>query len=43
VVNFPGEAGWVGQYLQVRVTSAGPNSLVGERVNACEETGAHGC
>jgi tRNA-2-methylthio-N6-dimethylallyladenosine synthase len=31
VVNFPGEAGWVGRYMSVRVTSAGPNSLVGVR------------
>jgi tRNA-2-methylthio-N6-dimethylallyladenosine synthase len=29
VINFPGEPGWVGRYLQVRVTEAGPNSLVG--------------
>ena len=34
VVNFPGEDGWRGQYMRVRVTSAGPNSLVGERVQA---------
>ncbi len=32
VINFPGEPDWVGQYLNVRVTSAGPNSLVGERI-----------
>ncbi len=31
VINFPGEPGWVGQYLNVRVTAAGPNSLVGVR------------
>jgi tRNA-2-methylthio-N6-dimethylallyladenosine synthase len=31
-VNFPGEQSWVGQYLNVRVTSALPNSLVGVRV-----------
>ncbi len=29
VINFPGEPGWVGQYINVRVTAAGPNSLVG--------------
>ncbi|MDE3178608.1 MAG: tRNA (N6-isopentenyl adenosine(37)-C2)-methylthiotransferase MiaB [Acidobacteriota bacterium] len=29
VVNFPGEAGWAGRYMNVRVVSAGPNSLVG--------------
>jgi tRNA-2-methylthio-N6-dimethylallyladenosine synthase len=33
VVNFPGEAAWTGQYLNVRVTSAGPNSLVGVRAD----------
>jgi len=32
VVNFPGGPGDVGQYLWMRVSSAGPNSLVGERV-----------
>ncbi|MGH9351546.1 MAG: tRNA (N6-isopentenyl adenosine(37)-C2)-methylthiotransferase MiaB [Terriglobia bacterium] len=31
VVNFPGQAGWMGQYMSVRVTSAGPNSLTGLR------------
>jgi len=31
VVNFPGEPGWIGHYLNVRVTAAGPNSLVGVR------------
>jgi tRNA-2-methylthio-N6-dimethylallyladenosine synthase len=30
VVNFPGEPGWNGRYMNVRVTAAGPNSLVGE-------------
>ncbi len=34
VVNFPGKAAWVGQYLSVEVTSAGPNSLVGVRAGA---------
>lgn len=33
LVNFPGEPGWVGQYMTVRVTAAGPNSLVGVRVS----------
>ena len=42
VVNFAGEPEWVGRYLSVRITSAGPNSLVGERVSADEETVAHG-
>jgi tRNA-2-methylthio-N6-dimethylallyladenosine synthase len=31
-INFPGSSDWVGNYLNVRVTAAGPNSLVGERV-----------
>lgn len=31
VVNFPGEPGWIGHYMNVRVTAAGPNSLVGVR------------
>ena len=34
IVNFPGTPDGVGQYLKVRVTSAGPNSLVGVR---CDE------
>ncbi|HME00500.1 MAG TPA: tRNA (N6-isopentenyl adenosine(37)-C2)-methylthiotransferase MiaB [Terriglobia bacterium] len=29
VINFAGEPAWVGQYMNVRVTEAGPNSLVG--------------
>lgn len=33
VVNFPGEPEWIGHYLNVRVTSAGPNSLVGVRAD----------
>jgi tRNA-2-methylthio-N6-dimethylallyladenosine synthase len=32
VINFSGEPSWVGQYMAVRVTASGPNSLVGERV-----------
>ncbi len=32
VINFAGEPAWVGRYLDVVVTAAGPNSLVGERV-----------
>jgi tRNA-2-methylthio-N6-dimethylallyladenosine synthase len=32
VINFPGSPEDVGRYLTVRVTSAGPNSLVGEQV-----------
>jgi tRNA-2-methylthio-N6-dimethylallyladenosine synthase len=30
VVNFPGEAGWVGRVVPVRITAANPNSLKGE-------------
>ena len=33
IVNFTGQPEWVGRYLQVRVTSAGPNSLVGVRAD----------
>jgi tRNA-2-methylthio-N6-dimethylallyladenosine synthase len=33
VINFPGEPGWSGRYLNVRVTAAGPNSLVGTRID----------
>ncbi|MGH9468710.1 MAG: tRNA (N6-isopentenyl adenosine(37)-C2)-methylthiotransferase MiaB [Terriglobia bacterium] len=29
VVNFPGEEGWQGRYMNVRITAAGPNSLTG--------------
>ena len=32
VVNFLGDADWLGHYVDVRITSAGPNSLVGEVV-----------
>jgi len=32
VVNFPGRPEWIGQYLRVRATAAGPNSLVGVKV-----------
>ena len=31
VINFPGEPEWIGRYMDVRVTAAGPNSLVGVR------------
>ncbi len=31
VVNFPGQPEWIGQYLNVRIVTAGPNSLVGVR------------
>jgi tRNA-2-methylthio-N6-dimethylallyladenosine synthase len=33
VINFPGEPHWVGRYMNVRVTVAGPNSLVGVRTD----------
>jgi len=32
VLNFPGEPADIGCYRQVKVTSCGPNSLVGERI-----------
>jgi tRNA-2-methylthio-N6-dimethylallyladenosine synthase len=31
VINFPGEPGWIGQYVKVHVIAAGPNSLIGAR------------
>ncbi|HEX5482068.1 MAG TPA: tRNA (N6-isopentenyl adenosine(37)-C2)-methylthiotransferase MiaB [Terriglobia bacterium] len=34
IINFPGEAGWAGRYMTVRVTAAGPNSLVGVRTGS---------
>jgi tRNA-2-methylthio-N6-dimethylallyladenosine synthase len=34
VVNFPGDPGWVGRIVRVRVTAANPNSLRGEAVHA---------
>jgi tRNA A37 methylthiotransferase MiaB len=42
VLNFSGEPADVGCYRQVRVTSSGPNSLVGARVqsgNGIRDTG----
>ena len=33
VLNFPGAVKWVGHYMKVRVTGAGPNSLVGVRAD----------
>jgi len=38
IVNFPGQPEDVGQYVRVRVTSAGPNSLVGGRVQPFPDT-----
>lgn len=37
IVNFPGTSDGVGQYMNVRATSAGPNSLVGERIEGAGE------
>ncbi|HEY6292903.1 MAG TPA: tRNA (N6-isopentenyl adenosine(37)-C2)-methylthiotransferase MiaB [Terriglobia bacterium] len=42
VVNFPGEPDWLGRYLKVRVTAAGPNSLVGECLTASRNGIDHG-
>ena len=39
VVNFAGEPGWVGHYVNVRVTAAGPNSLVGVRADPLSGVG----
>ena len=36
VLNFPGRREWMGQYFRVRVTAAGPNSLVGVRAEPAE-------
>jgi tRNA-2-methylthio-N6-dimethylallyladenosine synthase len=33
VINFPGESDWEGRYMAVKVTAAGPNSLVGVRAD----------
>ena len=33
VINFPGEADWVGLTRKVRVTAGGPNSLAGVRAD----------
>ena len=33
VINFPGDPDWAGRYMAVRVTAAGPNSLVGVRAD----------
>jgi tRNA-2-methylthio-N6-dimethylallyladenosine synthase len=43
VVNFPGQPEWIGQYVQVRVTAAGPHSLVGVRADQAPlgSAGAH--
>jgi tRNA-2-methylthio-N6-dimethylallyladenosine synthase len=35
VFNFPGEPADIGCYREVTVTAAGPNSLVGERIDDC--------
>ena len=32
IINFPGDPSWTGQYMMVRVTASGPNSLVGKKV-----------
>jgi tRNA-2-methylthio-N6-dimethylallyladenosine synthase len=34
IINFPGTPEWAGRFMNVRVTGAGPNSLVGERAGA---------
>ena len=38
-INFPGEPGWVGDYMNVRVTAAGPNSVVGARIKDTSRDG----
>jgi tRNA-2-methylthio-N6-dimethylallyladenosine synthase len=39
IVNFPGTPEWIGQYMNVRVTGAGPNSLVGVRADQASSAG----
>jgi tRNA-2-methylthio-N6-dimethylallyladenosine synthase len=39
IVNFPGSPAWIGQYMNVRVTGAGPNSLVGVRADHASSAG----
>ena len=36
VLKFPGDREWMGKYFRVRVTAAGPSSLVGMRVAPAE-------
>jgi tRNA-2-methylthio-N6-dimethylallyladenosine synthase len=43
VVNFPGQPEWIGRYVNVRVTAAGPNSLVGVRANGTASGDASAC
>ena len=38
VVNFPGEASWLGALVPVRITAANPNSLKGEPLDAALDT-----
>jgi tRNA-2-methylthio-N6-dimethylallyladenosine synthase len=44
VVNFPGQPEWIGRYVKVHVTAAGPNSLVAVRadqtISQCAATGS---
>jgi tRNA-2-methylthio-N6-dimethylallyladenosine synthase len=41
VLNFPGTPADIGCYRDVRVTTAGPNSLVGERVGGAPGSAGH--
>ena len=34
VVNFQGDPGWIGSYVQVHITAAGPNSLEARRIRS---------
>lgn len=40
IINFPGSPDFIGRYMNVRVTAAGPNSLVGARADlGCDNRG----
>jgi tRNA-2-methylthio-N6-dimethylallyladenosine synthase len=42
VVNFSGDAGWIGRTVRVRITEANPNSLRGEAIGTGSFGGAGG-
>ena len=38
IVNFPGDAAWLGRLVDVRITGAGPNSLTGSNCASARGT-----